>query len=87
MTGLSFGSSEKFSPVIVTSVPPTAEPCLGETLVTNDSVVIYRFWSFRRPCEDENRMTVYTPLGAPLKLIVTVFESASMLRTYSGQAV
>lgn len=46
LTGLSvISSSEKFSPVIVTSVPPKAEPCYGEIPVMIVSVLISRLSS------------------------------------------
>ena len=41
-TGFEVSLYEKFSPVIVTMVPPRAEPSFGEILVTVAEVVIWR---------------------------------------------
>jgi hypothetical protein len=54
-TGLSRGSSEKFVPVMVTIVPPRADPVLGVTAVTRDSVVISRLSVSSRPSYFEKR--------------------------------
>jgi hypothetical protein len=85
ITGLSSFTSEKLTPVIVTSVPPYIEPSVGEIPVTLAPAVIVsssRMVSLYSACF-EKMLIAYYPEVAPLYLRVTVFWSASTDLMYS----
>ena len=79
ITGLSSFNSEKFSPVIVTSVPPYKEPLVGVISVILAPAVIFSSSRIVRldSAYLEYKAIACSPRVAPLNLRVTIFDAES----------